>query len=668
MQQTGAMVEPRSGVAPEPDAETAHTPRVGKTDEPRTSKTHEPRISLALSRRPALFARLAGLRFRRIRLPIVWVLSLGLATLVGSAILIVVLLSLGAASENTFALLRDKSRMGNETTRARVQQYLDPAAAQIEAIAAAIQNGTFELPADPLALALYLRASQAAVPQAIGTRFGSVSGWDMSIGGPRQTIEIGDWRTDPLFSTAMAEARERAKTSDAVYWGPPVFVSNARISVVNARKPVIRNGEFIGLIASVIDLQALSRFTESLATEFGQTPFILYGRDAVLAYPGLDLGNQPLTQQLAVEPLDQVQDVALRHIWQEGWQEQGLLGGDGHYIDLDDDDFAQFDEDREYIFFYDELVGYSDRPWIVGSYFQEDAVNQEVERLARAGMASGLCALLAVIAAVWLGRRLSRPVAEVAEAASHVRQLDLDMVERLPRSRIREIDQAAVAFNSMVEALRAFSRYIPRRLVADLVRTGRTERLATEAREVTVMFTDIAGFTHLAEQMDAAQTAALLNDHFATLGRCVQATGGTIDKFMGDSIMAFWNAPVEQPDHAARALRSAAMIMRAMGKQNGIHMRVGLHSGPVVVGNIGSEERMNYTIVGDTVNIASRLEALGRDVAGEAPVTVLFSEDLRARLDVTPPSENLGEFHLRGRAQPIVLHRLHAPSRDEATP
>ncbi len=175
---------------------------------------------------------------------------------------------------------------------------------------------------------------------------------------------------------------------------------------------------------------------------------------------------------------------------------------------------------------------------------------------------------LAVIVAILLGKRLSRPIQAIAGQATRVADFDLDGVTPLPRSRVLELDDQASAFNAMLIGLRAFSTYIPRSLVAKLVRTG--EIGIAEPREaiITVMFTDIVGFTTLSEQMDAAAAARLLNHHFAILCRAVDAHGGTVDKFLGDGMLAFFGAPDRLKGHAAAAVRAAAAIREELETDN----------------------------------------------------------------------------------------------------
>ena len=171
------------------------------------------------------------------------------------------------------------------------------------------------------------------------------------------------------------------------------------------------------------------------------------------------------------------------------------------------------------------------------------------------------------------------------------------------------------------------------------------------------MFTDIAGFSTIAFGRLPADVASFLNSHFALIGKAVDDAGGTIDKYIGDSVMAFWGAPVEDPDHALHACQAALAIAVAFAEDNrrresegrrAVKVRIGIHTGPVVVGNVGAPGRINYTLIGDTVNAAQRLEQLGKEVPGEAEVTILASAATVSKLPGDFPRVHLGELMLRG--------------------
>lgn len=185
---------------------------------------------------------------------------------------------------------------------------------------------------------------------------------------------------------------------------------------------------------------------------------------------------------------------------------------------------------------------------------------------------------------------------------------------------------------------------------------------------MTVMFTDIVGFTAQAEGRPASAIADFPNEHFALVAECIEAEGGMIDKFIGDAVMAFWIAS-QRPDHELSACRAALAIARALRLDNArrqalgdfvVCLRIGIHTGPVVIGNIGSPSRMNYTIVGDTVNTAQRLEQFGKEFASDGRhVTAIVGEPIAAHLPQNLSLTPLGPVSLRGRIDDIRAFRLH---------
>jgi class 3 adenylate cyclase len=267
----------------------------------------------------------------------------------------------------------------------------------------------------------------------------------------------------------------------------------------------------------------------------------------------------------------------------------------------------------------------------------------------------------------------------MSAVAAKLATLDVGGAQAQSDSRIREFADAASAFNAMTAGLRWFETYVPKTLVLRLMRqtalgASGADITASAERTLTVMFTDIRGFSTMAERMQASDIAALLNRHFEIVSACIEAEGGTVDKFIGDSVMAFWEAPEPVADHAARAVRAAAAIQAAVITENRarrargdapICIRVGLHSGPVVVGNIGSKSRVNYTVVGDTVNAASRLESLAKEIRVAADAegvecTVLLSEATRVAAGGGFRLRSLGQHRLRGRSGTVEVFELAA--------
>jgi class 3 adenylate cyclase len=192
----------------------------------------------------------------------------------------------------------------------------------------------------------------------------------------------------------------------------------------------------------------------------------------------------------------------------------------------------------------------------------------------------------------------------------------------------------------------------------------------SEQRELTVMFTDIVKFSEIADRMGAEDTAAFLNRHFALLAECINAEDGTIDKYVSDAVLAFWGAPDRMDDHAARAVRAARGISETVAADNRrragkglrpVRVRVGLHTGQAMVGNIGAPARINYTVVGDTVNDVQRLESLGRKLDVGADVTVLMSAETAVLAGMGPDDvEDVGAHRLAGDPEEVPVRRLRS--------
>lgn len=563
--------------------------------------------------------------------------------------------TLYTAFRNTGELLEDKSRLLLGSLTTATSHYLDAAQAQVDYIAGLIEQGALD-PDDHRRLYDILAAGLAATQQVQGVLYIDARGWMMIVSRePNGTIgrKLESWKADPQIAQAMAAAS--ARDSKKAFWGPPVYAEEVG-TVLNLRRPVRRDA-FLGMVVAALKVAKLSEFVASLESESGQIAFILYDRDRVLAHAALVQDFEGLGPNRPLPKVTEVGDPILFGIWSEGWQRRRLEIGVGHQTAFGGDD---------YVFLYAPLENYTDMPWLVGSYFRADDIGSQLTRVIQTALVGVVGIVATMVTAYFLGRMIRTPITRLAEAATTIQALALDRVAALPRSHLRELDDAMQAFNAMVGGLKAFALYLPHDLLRHLLARGNPAAIASETREVTVLFTDIVGFTSLTEHLSAEDTATFLNHHFALVSRCIVAEGGAIDKYIGDGSMALWNAAETQPDHAARAVRAARAIRAALaadnaGRERPVRLRIGVHSGPVVVGNIGSATRMNYTVVGDTVNAANRLESLGRDLLPGVEIAVLLSAATVAALPADLPVVSLGHHALRGRDAPTEVFTL-APS------
>ncbi len=204
------------------------------------------------------------------------------------------------------------------------------------------------------------------------------------------------------------------------------------------------------------------------------------------------------------------------------------------------------------------------------------------------------------------------------------------------------------------------------------IRGAATDEREIRSAEVSILFADISGFTTVAETKNPEEVAEFLSHFFSCAVESIFAYGGTLDKFIGDAVMAFFGAPIQQDDHADRAVLAGIMLQRLIGEWNdqrekialpAVKVRVGINSGPAVVGNVGTEKRVDYTVLGTSVNIASRLES------GVAkPGQVVISQNTLDRVVGSFNTESLGEFALKGLQQKLpVFVVLGGVDRDATT-
>jgi adenylate cyclase len=236
-------------------------------------------------------------------------------------------------------------------------------------------------------------------------------------------------------------------------------------------------------------------------------------------------------------------------------------------------------------------------------------------------------------------------------------------------SRIRELDDAERSLNAMVAALGCFVRYLPRDLVDYVLRHPDRDIGRPRRRPMTIMFTDISGFTALAEALDPEAAGALLNEHFADLEACIRATGGVIDKYMGDGLLAFWGAPEPAADHPQRAVEAALAMARAVRHRNAsaakpLRLRIGIATGDILVGDLGAPTRTNYTVIGDPVNVAQRLLEMGHVAAPDHETVIVTTATCVAKIarSARPPVRALGKHQVRGRQGKVELVEVLDPT------
>jgi len=591
-------------------------------------------------------------------------IAYGLLTSFGGLVLLAVLVVLGlglwSARQNTFNLLADKSLATKEIVYARLEQHLTPAENALRHLGQQMQDGSVDV-SNETEVGQYLSGALAATPQVRSIVYISENARMIFALRKERGVELNivDISKMPVILNAVGEARNKVD----VFWGDIIRPETSSVTLLNARYSVLLADGSFGLLAATVQIDQLSKILESTGKTLGGRAFVIYDENFVLAHPSLTAGILDLEEGQILPTLDKVSDPLFTAFDKRGAQSRRnrlLEEATGiRMITTSTADWAVVSS---------EIDRFGTNPWRIVVAFPADDFEEEFRRLRWAAIAGLVALIITLILAYLLARYLSAPIDRLAIAAERVRELSLKNFTPLNTSLFREISLASKAFNSMIAGLRWFELYIPQKLVKQLVDAGGSGITRSRQRELTIMFTDIVGFTGISAAMSVEDTADFLNSHFEMLGSAVEAEGGTIDKFIGDALMAFWNAPEDQPDHAARAcrtaiaIRDAVCIENALRRENNlppVRVRIGLHTGDVVVGNIGAPGRINYTIVGDAVNIANRLEQLGREeIEPEEAVIILISGATQDRIPDSIERIEIGARPLRGVDSAVTVYRL----------
>ena len=293
---------------------------------------------------------------------------------------------------------------------------------------------------------------------------------------------------------------------------------------------------------------------------------------------------------------------------------------------------------------------------VIAIVFSRKQAFGALENTITMGILTALVALGASLAVgFFIAGRIATPLKGLAAAVARIGRFDLGP-HPMPRSSVREIRTLSDSIEIMRSGLQSFSHYVPVDLVRDLVQGGGVAALGGERREVAIMFCDLAGFTSYSENTAPEEAVEILTRYFEDFGNAIDANDGVIDKFLGDGMMAVFNAPARIADPAAAASRAALRGIAVMqARASRFAVRIGLHCGECLIGNVGTATRFTYTAIGDCVNLASRLEGLNKTYGTQIIASSTFQQ---AAGDAEFLWRRLDRVAVAGRAAPLDVFEL----------
>lgn len=590
-----------------------------------------------------------GYRRRHLRLPIGPLLAAGFGGLMLVAVAGVLFAGLSSARHNTFELLGEKADAAVQGMIDQIDATLRPVEVQARWIADAVAAGKVDITDEP-SFDRFIHGAFAATPQIVGS---TVLHADLSLRRYLRsdgTILEEDGSDDALAVRSLEEGRSQTGS----VWGPPFYVEEITQTIIYLGTPLRHDDRFLGLLFQGVTLADLSLSLAVGRAEEGLIPFVLYDRDKVLVHPLLIHGKFG-SQTAVLHDLADFGDGTLSKIWSP----------EGRPIDI----FNPASEltgsavrigDRQWVFLHRTIDRYSDKPLTVGVYLDAETEAAPLLRLRDAAIFGVAVLVIAVSSALWIGRRTSAPIRRLATAARAVRAGEFGSFEPLGRTGLRELDDASFSFNAMVEGLKErelirdlFGKYVPERVAEQLV----AEQGAIEPHraEGTILFADVAGFTALTERNDPGEVIDMLNAYFTVVAEVIEAHGGIITQFQGDGLLAMFNVPIEDADHAAQAVRAAQAMRAAVAAQTfagqSLRCRIGITTGEVVAGAVGAAGRLSYTVHGDSVNLAARLEQMNKQTG-----TAILVAETTATKAPALAFRRIGTLDVRGKSESVTVY------------
>ena len=459
-------------------------------------------------------------------------------------------------------------------------------------------------------------------------------------------------KVNPEFDHRTRDWYKQAREILGTRWSEPYIANTTKQTVVSGTHAIYLEKKFVGVVNLNIPLSELSEFMGSQQVSEHGIAFIVNTSGDLIGYPDKNLikvkdntnGNWRLGK---------INDLSQNWI-KEGWD---------HYQKEKNDSFSYSAGGNTYLASFTQLSEPSLSSWRIGVIIPESDVTAVVDKtLVIALSVAGAIFLLSLYPLLWFARRLSNPIKELVEQTHQLRDFRLDNI-RVVDSPIIEMNTLSNSIVSAAQGLKAFQKYIPAELVRQLMSTGDAIEVGGESRYLTMLFSDLQNFSTLSESTPSRELLLRVSGYFEIFVKAINEEKGYVDKFIGDAVMAFWGAPLLEHHHAYHACVAAIKAQRRMKIFNEgllkeekpeLIVRIGLHSDAVLVGNVGSDEKLSYTVMGDGVNIASRLEGVNKDYGTTICVSHSLFKEAGERLWVRP----IDLIQVKGRKGEFLIYEL----------
>ena len=448
---------------------------------------------------------------------------------------------------------------------------------------------------------------------------------------------------------------QAAKTTGTLAVTEPSINPDTGFPILSLRVPIFHGVDFLGCASANITVDVLSRFLEEHHTSVHSTTLIADRNSGkIIAFPDKHKGVRIENGLIKIATVADIEDPNVR----EAHRQHALVRTDSFT-------FRSPENGEELIAAFANFPGGFGQPWQVITLAPIDDFIGTLKATNRLMML--VIIMLTAIELFFIyfaSRRLSRPVEDVSRQLQAIENLNFETHEA-PPSHIKEIARLESAASLLRTSLKSFSSFVPLDVVRQLIKSGIPLTPGVEPRFLTVLFSDLENFSSHAESLAPNDLLAQISTYFEKVSAAISEEGGTVDKFIGDGVMAFWNAPVQRTDHVLRGCAGALRAARRMERVNNvwategrprIRIRIGLHCASVLVGNVGSSTRLNYTALGDGVNVAARLEGINKQFGTTICISDSIYDEVRTEILARP----LKRIQVKGRKTEFMIYELLA--------
>jgi class 3 adenylate cyclase/ABC-type nitrate/sulfonate/bicarbonate transport system substrate-binding protein len=467
--------------------------------------------------------------------------------------------------------------------------------------------------------------------------------------------QVGKYDVGTDIDIRTLPGYQSAKTTHTLAVTEPSINPDTGFPIISLRIPIFRGVEFLGCASANITVDVLSRFLDRNRASARSTTFVADRNNGkIIAFPDKQKGVRIENGKLKIATLADIDDPDMR----EAHRQRVRTGNDRFVLQSPTNG-------EDLIAAFTSFPSGFGQPWQVVTLTPIDDFVGTLKATNRLMMVIIIGLTMVELFFIYFSAsRLSRPVENVSRQLQAIESLNFDTPAR-PPSNIQEIAKLESAASLLRTSLKSFSSFVPLDVVRQLIKSGIPLTLGVEPRFLTVFFSDLENFSSHSETLAPDDLLVQISTYLEEVSSAILVEGGTVDKFIGDGVMAFWNAPVQRPDHVLRACAAAVRAARRMERVNNawqaegrprIHLRVGLNCANVLVGNIGSSSRLSYTALGDGVNVAARLEGINKLFG----TTICISDSIYDHAQADILARPIKRVQVKGRKTEFMIYELLA--------